>query len=153
MGDAIINCDFDMFENLTEILAERIHLQEGDAIAVLNASRNGGVFLGRMMELWKGVEIFELNYSVQKAEGAPIIDFVGPFPPGLTNRRVFLLTEMLNSGLIASRAVEDLIERNNKVFFGSIYYRIESIIPEGIINYIYLIMVDCPVRFSHWELG
>jgi len=145
-----IECSWRQFEDYCEILANRIRLREGDAIAVLKACRDGGVFLARMMELLKGVEVYELCYSVREIETGTLIEVIPPFPAGLVKRRVFLLTEIVNSGRILNKAVKDLLERSAEVIIGSIYYREGSIIPPNI-HFIHLIKVDRPVRFTPWE--
>lgn len=150
MSPEIIKCDWNQFESYCEILAKKISLNEGDAIAVLQAKREGGLHLGRMMEFLKGVEVYELNYSVNETESGLAIEVIGPFPPGLANRHVFLLTEIVNSGLIFGQAVEDLEGRGNRITGASIYYREGSIVPPHIC-YIHLIKVDCGVRFTEWE--
>jgi hypothetical protein len=146
-----IECGFTQFCDYCEILAERIILQEGDAIAVLNAKRDGGVYLSRIVELEKGVEIYELNYSVTQTENGLLVEIIGPFPPGLVNRHVYLLTDIVNSGWIACPVVSDLKERNNEVTLAPLYHRIGSDIPLGI-RFTPLIRVDCGVRFR-WEQG
>ena len=146
-----LRCGWSQFEEYCEVLAEKIILKEGDALAVLKASRDGGLFLGRMMELLKGAGIYELNYSVERTEGGPQIKHIGPFPPGLVRRNVILLTEIVNSGQIISQAVRDLRDCGNTVTAASIYYRIGSIISPDI-DFIHLIRVDRAVRFK-WEQG
>ena len=150
MDIAEIECGWRQFEEYCEILADRISLQEGDAIAVLKASRDGGVFLGRMMELLKGVGVHELNYSVKETEDGLLIEVIPPFPAGLAKRRVFLLTEIVNSGRVLNKAVKDLLEYTTNVIIGSIYYREGSVVPIDI-QYIHLIKVDRAVRFTPWE--
>jgi|GEM_PF-1578885 len=146
-----IECGWVQFEEYCEILAKAIHLKPGDAIAVLKANRDGGIFLGRMIEEFKGVEVFELNYLVN-ADGEDLeIKPVRPPSPGLANRHVFLVTEIVNSGRILCSAVDDLKNHASDVTVVSIYYREGSILPKNI-NFIHLIKVDRPVRFK-WEQG
>jgi len=92
-----IKYTWDEFERDYRLLADRICLMPGDAIAILKARRDGALLLGKMIEEIKGVEAYCINCRLEESEGEPIIKLVDP-PSGLSGRRVFLVTEMANSG-------------------------------------------------------
>jgi hypothetical protein len=89
---------WEAFDRDARLLAERICLLPGDALAILKARKDGGLYLGKMIEEIKGVEAYCINCQLEESEGEPVIKLVNP-PPGLSKRRVFVITERANSGL------------------------------------------------------
>lgn len=147
MNSGEITCDFDEFERCCELLAKRIKLGKGDAVAVLKARRRGAVYLAVLMESLKDIEVFMLNYQAEGVGKNLHFRHVGELPAGLRNKRVYLLTDIANTGDILSRAIKDLEEAGNEVIVCVIHYRIGSKVKPDI----YIKEVDRHVRYSDWE--
>jgi hypothetical protein len=126
MSDEMITYDWDQFEEYCKLLAEKIDLSKNAAIAVLVTNRADGIFISRMLEHFKNVAPYELNY---KSVGEGInssFELSCPFPPGLNNRTVYLVSGAAFYGRKLRQAARDLREHGNKVLFTVIHYFRES---------------------------
>lgn len=147
MANDEITCDFDEFERCCKLLARRIELRERDAVAVLKATRPGAIYMAALMESLKGIDVYTLNYEI-RAYGKKIqANLVGQLRAGLRKRRVFLLTDIANSGKILKRARKDLKDAGNEVIICVIHYRKGSKVKP----HIHIKEVDRNVRYSDWE--
>ncbi|PJA86955.1 MAG: hypothetical protein CO141_02060 [Candidatus Moranbacteria bacterium CG_4_9_14_3_um_filter_42_9] len=126
MSDDPIAYDWDQFEEYCKLLAEKIDLSKGAAIAVLMTSSEDGVYISRMLEHFKNEVPFELNYeSVGKGVNATF-ELIGPFPPGLNNRLVYLVSGAAFYGRKLRQAAKDLQDHGSKVLFVVIHCFRES---------------------------
>ena len=149
MNDEAISYDWNQFEEYCKLLAEKIDLTKNAAIAVLVTSREDGVYISRMLEHFKDIAPFELNYrSVGEGRNASF-ELIGPFPPGLNNRQVYLVSGAAFYGRKLRQAAKDLREHGNKVLFTVIHYFLRSKIKP----HIHLFEVEGKIRdiLHPWE--
>jgi hypothetical protein len=126
MDDEPIKYDWDQFEEYCKLLAEKIDLGKGATIAVLITGSEDGVYISRMLEHFKNITPFELNYrSVGEGRNASF-EFIGPFPPGLTNRLVYLVSGAAFYGRKLRQAAKDLQDHGNTALFVVIHNFRES---------------------------
>lgn len=150
MNDETITYDWDQFEEYCRLLAEKIDLSQNAAIAVLVTDQeDGGIYISRMLEHFKGVTPFDLNYrSVGEGKNASF-ELVAPFPPGLNNRLVYLVSGAAFYGRKLRQAAKDLQDHGNKVLFVVIHNFLKSRIKP----HIHLFEIDGKIRdiLHPWE--
>lgn len=140
-----IDYSYDQFESDCRLLAEKIHPTPDDAVVALKANRPGGLFFAKELEsLDKFERVFELNYALIGRTA----QMIGPLHGYLRNRRVFVLTEIANSGRILQQAIKDLQANGNSVVVVAIHYRKGSQVKPNI--YLHQVMHD--VHYP-WEPG
>jgi hypothetical protein len=124
-------------------LAEKIDLEKNATIAVLlTEEEDDGIYISRMLEHFKNVAPYELKYRTVVEGKNTSFELIGPFPPGLNNRLVYLVSGAAFYGRKLRQAAKDLKSHGNKVLFVVIHYFLKS----GIKPHIHLFEVEGEIR-------